>query len=67
MNTLRLQMSGGLTQNQTSQTDQASHAASPTTHHLGQDAKNIVFVIAVFMILIYGLKVFGRVLKRAEK
>ena len=67
MTTLEMRVNGATPQASASQTDQASHAAAPEYHNLAISAEHILLVIAVFMLAIYGLKVLGRVVRRAEK
>jgi hypothetical protein len=66
MTSLEMKVNGASIQPSANPTDQASHASAPEHHNMAVQGGHIVLVVAVIMILIYGLKVLGRVVKRAE-
>lgn len=66
MTTLEMKMNGGNLQPSDNPTNQASHAAAPEYHNGEIKDLHVIFVIAVLMLLVYGLKVLGRVIKSAK-
>lgn len=62
-----MKVNGTSIQPSSNPTDQASHANAPEYHNMAVEGKHVLFVVAAIMVFIYGLKVLGRVVKRAEK
>lgn len=66
MTVLEMKMNGNNLQPSNDPTKQASHAAAPEHHNAEISGHHVIGVIAVFMLLIYGLKVVGRVMKHGK-
>lgn len=64
---LELKTSGGnLPQSSSNPQDQSSYSSSPTHHNAPSTGEEIVIVLGVLMVSIYGFKVLGRVIKREK-
>lgn len=66
MTVLEMRLNGSNVQPSANPTNQASHAAAPEAHNMAVEGVHILFVIGFIMLLIYGLKILGRVIKRVE-
>lgn len=62
---MRMNSGSGVTQT-SDPVDQSSHASSPTHFNAPSTGTEVVFALGFLMVAIYGVKVLGRVIKRAE-